>query len=237
MKKLKQENRGETGATHRRAVDSGSTFTGLLIGFVIGLALALVLAIYVTKVPVPFLNKTQTRSADQDAVEAKKNKDWDPNSALYGKNPAKAADVANEPNGSTDTDAKVNAPVAAPSAAAVAPAAPPAVATQSKAPAKTEAGGSDPLADLIKSKAGESAAEPFNYFVQVGAYNKAEEAEKQKAQLALSGLEVQLSTREQGAGTVYRVRLGPFANREQAEELRKKLEDKGTASILVKTQR
>lgn len=207
--------------------DFGGTFSGLLIGFVIGLGLALALAVYVTKVPVPFLNKTQTRSADQDAVEAKKNKDWDPNSALYGKNPAKGPEVSTSPDST---------------AAPIAPTAPKAdIKTESKeaaAPASSaKADTADPLADLVKSKNADAAAEPFHYFVQVGAFNKAEDAERQKAQLALNGWEAQLSERDQGGNLVYRVRLGPFSNRDQAEEIRKKLEDKGTSSILVKTQR
>jgi len=65
----------------------GGTILGFIIGVVVGLAGALAVAVYVTKVPVPFMNKGQTRSADQDAEEAKKNKDWDPNAPLYGKNP------------------------------------------------------------------------------------------------------------------------------------------------------
>ncbi|NVO05123.1 MAG: sporulation protein, partial [Rhodoferax sp.] len=67
----------------------GGTILGFIIGVVVGLAAALAVAVYVTKVPVPFMNKGQTRSADQDAEEAKKNKDWDPNAPLYGKNPVK----------------------------------------------------------------------------------------------------------------------------------------------------
>ncbi len=213
--------------------DFGGTFSGLLIGFVIGLGLALALAVYVTKVPVPFLNKTQTRSADQDAVEAMKNKDWDPNSALYGKNPAKGPEVSTSP----DSTAAPNA-----SAASSAPTAPKAdikaESKESAAPASSaKADTADPLADLVKSKNADAAAEPFHYFVQVGAFNKAEDAERQKAQLALNGWEAQLSERDQGGNLVYRVRLGPFSNRDQAEEIRKKLEDKGTSSILVKAQR
>jgi hypothetical protein len=50
---------------------------------------ALAVAVYVTKVPVPFMNKGQSRTAEQDAAEARKNKDWDPNAPLYGKNPAR----------------------------------------------------------------------------------------------------------------------------------------------------
>ena len=86
----------------------GGTILGFIIGVVVGLAGALAVAVYVTKVPVPFMNKGQTRSADQDAEEAKKNKDWDPNAPLYGKNPAKPPQP------------QASAPVAAP--VAVAPA-------------------------------------------------------------------------------------------------------------------
>ena len=67
----------------------GGTLLGLMIGVVLGLAVALAVAVYVTKSPLGFANKGQTHSAESDANEAKKNKDWDPNAALYGKNPAK----------------------------------------------------------------------------------------------------------------------------------------------------
>ena len=67
----------------------GGFAVGLIIGLLIGLALALGVALYVTKVPVPFVNKVPQRTADQDAAETQKNKNWDPNSPLYGKNPAK----------------------------------------------------------------------------------------------------------------------------------------------------
>ena len=67
----------------------GGTILGVILGLVAGLAAALLVAIYVTKVPVPFVNKGQIRSADQDVQESQKNKDWDPNAPLYGKNPMK----------------------------------------------------------------------------------------------------------------------------------------------------
>ena len=68
---------------------AGSVIVGIIIGVVLGLAAALAVAVYVTKVPVPFLNRGQNRTAEQDAAEVRKNRDWDPNAPLYGKNPAK----------------------------------------------------------------------------------------------------------------------------------------------------
>ena len=76
----------------------GGTILGFILGVIVGLGAALAVAVYVTKVPVPFLNKGAARGADQDAVEAQNNKDWDPNSPLRGKAaaqpPAPAASAA-----------------------------------------------------------------------------------------------------------------------------------------------
>jgi hypothetical protein len=78
----------------------GGTLLGFVLGLVIGLTVALGVAMYVTKVPMPFSNKNQTRSADQDAVEAQKNKDWNPNGALQSKptTPEVPPDAAATPN-------------------------------------------------------------------------------------------------------------------------------------------
>ncbi|MBC7993981.1 MAG: sporulation protein, partial [Rhizobacter sp.] len=63
----------------------GSFVIGLIVGVLVGLALALGVALYIAKVPVPFMNKVPQRTAEQDAAEVEKNKNWDPNSALHGK--------------------------------------------------------------------------------------------------------------------------------------------------------
>lgn len=64
----------------QRQAQRGGTFLGIVIGVVLGLGVALAVAVYVTKVPVPFLNRNAGRNADQDAAEAQKNRDWNPNS-------------------------------------------------------------------------------------------------------------------------------------------------------------
>lgn len=76
----------------------GGTFLGLIFGLVLGLGIALGVAVYVTKVPVPFINKGQSRSSDQDAAEARKNKDWDPNALIQGKNPVHSSSGAVTPS-------------------------------------------------------------------------------------------------------------------------------------------
>ena len=187
----------------------GGTLLGFILGLIVGLAVALVVAVYVTKVPIPFMNKALSRNADQDAAEEKKNKDWDPNAPLYGKNPAKPAAPA-EP-----TDA---APAATPATGA------------SAEDKKTD----DPLGDLARAKAG---ADPFVYFVQAGAYRSEPEAQAQKAKLALKGLTSAVSERDQDGRTVYRVRLGPFDSKDDAEGTKKKLDSAKIESALVRVQR
>ena len=218
----------------------GGTILGFIIGVVVGLAAALAVAVYVTKVPVPFVNKGQTRSADQDAEEAKKNKDWDPNAPLYGKNPAKPAQVA-------ASDAAATAPAAAPAKPEAKPETKPdakpdakpadAKADAGKKPDAHAAGSADPLGDLAKAKAAAADAEPFVYWVQVGAYRTAEDAESQRAKLSLSGIETKISEREQSGRTVYRVRVGPFEKKEEGEKAKDKLDKSGLETALVRVQR
>ena len=217
-----------------RAQQWGGTILGLIIGIVIGLGIALAVAVYVTKVPVPFLTKGPSRTMDQDAAEQRRNKDWDPNAPLYGKNPARAAvpaapATAGAPDYNGVPPAVAGIPTPAPAADRGAAASPPAVAAPS----------ADPLGDLAKSRAtaSTSTVDPFAYFVQVGAYRTANDAEAQRARLSLAGVEARVSEREQAGRTVYRVRVGPFDKREDADLTKQKLEGLAMEAALVRVQR
>ena len=209
----------------------GSTLVGFIIGLVVGLGIALGVAIYVTKVPIPFMNKGQSRSADQDAAEAEKNKEWDPNAPLYGKKGAKSGDKTDDAKAEAKPDAAV----------------------------KVDPKSTDPLGDLAKVKTAEPkpaepkpaepkaaepkvaepkpvSADPFIYFVQAGAYRTSEEAEAQRAKTGMLGLETKISERDQGGRTVYRVRVGPM-DKAEAERVRAKLEAAHIDSAMVRVQR
>ncbi|MCJ0766037.1 SPOR domain-containing protein [Variovorax terrae] len=209
----------------------GGTFIGLVIGIVIGLGAALAVAVYVTKVPVPFVNKGQTRSAEQDAAEAKKNKDWDPNTPLYGKNPVR-------PPAPAASGAVGVAPPVAPVAPA-ASAARPAVAAVPAGRSEGKPASADPLGDLAQARAAAAGggADPFTYFVQAGAYRTAEDAEAQRAKLSLIGVESKVTEREQSGRTVFRVRVGPFDKKEDADKTKEKLDGGGMETALVRVQR
>lgn len=190
----------------------GGTLIGFIIGFVVGLAVALAVAVYVTKTPIQILNKGQNRSPEQDAAEARKNKDWDPNAPLYGKNPARPAAQA-EPAETASAPAPVAKPELKPAVTA------------------------DPLGDLAKARALSTTGDPFTYFVQAGAFRTAEDAESQRAKLSLAGIEAKVTEREQSGRVVFRVRVGPFDKKEEADKVKEKLDASGQETALVRTQR
>lgn len=194
----------------------GGTFLGFVLGLLVGLGLALAVAVYVTKVPMVFFNKAASNNATQDANELEKNKNWDPNAPLYGKNPAKPAAPADIAVTPPATDPSENKPAVS----------------------------ADPLGDLVKARAKGSAAstpanasDPFTYFIQVGAFRTPEDAQAQRAKLSLSGIETKISEREQAGRTVYRVRMGPFDKREDADAAKARLDGAGIETALVRVQR
>ena len=207
-----------------RTSQRGSFAVGFIIGLLVGLVLALAVALYVTKVPVPFINKVPQRTAEQDAAEIEKNKNWDPNSALYGKNPAPKASAA----------ASGAAPPVLPTAKASAPGARDPAAILA---ARTPAAASAPRGAASQVASTKPGADPFSYFLQVGAYTRTEEAEQQRAKVAMLGFEAKLTEREQAGQTVYRVRLGPYEKKEAAEAAKEKLVDAGVETALVRVQR
>ena len=79
--------------------------------------------------------------------------------------------------------------------------------------------------------------EPFTYFIQVGAYRRAEDAEAQRAQLAMQGLTARVTEREQSGRTVYRVRLGPFETKSEADGMQQRVLSTGMDGQLVRVQR
>jgi cell division protein FtsN len=80
-------------------------------------------------------------------------------------------------------------------------------------------------------------AEPFTYFAQAGAYSRAEDAQAQRAKLALMGLDARIIEREQAGRTVYRVRLGPLEKRPDAEAMLERLSSASVDSTLVRVER
>lgn len=201
----------------------GGFVLGLIVGLLLGLALALGVALYITKAPVPFIDKVPQRTAEQDSIEAERNKNWNPNAPLAEKImpvPAASAPAAD----ASAAAAPASAPVAP--ATSVTPSVAPPVATPAR-PAP------NPAAIL----SGAPAAQPFVYYVQVGAFTRAEEAEQQRARMAMIGYSTKVTRQSQSGRDVYRVRMGPYETRDEAESTQARLQDANIDARLVRVDR
>ena len=241
------------------SLQRGSFTTGLVVGLLAGLAVALAVALYITKAPVPFVNKAPQRNADQDAAEAERNKHWDPNAPLAGKNPAKPQPVAAQPAAqpASGADARQpplatpplaqrqplpaaaagSAPTGGPSTGGPSTGSPSANARTGRDPAGILAGQADAAASQARPVAKAASAVVAAFFVQAGAYTRQEDAEAQRARLALMDLSARITEREQAGRTVYRVRLGPFDGRSDAEDAQARLSGAGIDANLVRVER
>jgi cell division protein FtsN len=213
----------------------GGTLLGFVIGLLVGLGAALAVAVYVTRVPVPFVDRGLHRGADADAQEAERNKGWNPNKGVGGGG-APAPAPAAPAEGTVSTPPADGKALPAPGESAAKPAA-----------------SKDPLGDLVQQRLGQEpakaaaapapaeapapGADPFTYFVQAGAFRSAEDAEAQRAKLGMMGIHAQVSEREQNGRTVYRVRVGPFNQKALAELTQEQLSSSGIESALVRVQR
>ena len=202
----------------------GGFAMGMVAGLLIGLALALGVALYITKAPIPFINKVPQRTAEQDSAEAERNRNWDPNAALGGKA---------QPRPAVPTAAAVAASAAAASAAAAVVAVPAAP----TAPAASRPSARDPAAILSGGATASPAADAFIYFVQAGAYTRSEDAEQQRAKLALLVQAARITEREQAGRVVFRVRLGPVANRDEADALKSRLQEAALETQIVRVEK
>lgn len=122
---------------------------------------------------------------------------------------------------------------------------------QPAVPAKGQS--ADPLGDLARSVSVPAIAvpaarpatltpatlapDPFTYFVQAGAFRTQEEAGKQHARLQALGMHARLTEREQAGRTVYRVRIGPFDRKVDADNMTEKLRENSIDAALVRVQR
>jgi cell division protein FtsN len=228
----------------------GGTLLGFIFGLIVGVAVSLGLAVYVTKVPIPFMNKGLTHTPDQDASEDKKNKDWDPNAPLYNKSATKnstaAATSPAEPASADKAPTPaVNAAPAPLTSKEQSPSNPlsavfgtaPASGDASNAanPASAAGDKADPMGDLARSKA--NGIDAFLFYVQAGAFRTHDEADTQKGKLALAGFDTTLSERDQGGKTVYRVRVGPLNTKDEADKIQQKLSALKVDSVVVRVQK
>ena len=223
---------------------SGGTYTGILIGLILGLGAAVAVALFVTKVPMPFVDKA---SRDAPTVALPEGRDLlDPNRGLYG---GDTAPVTPPPAGTIPGLTLPNLP-------------PPDIQTKPPAPAAPDALG-DLIATLPVPGAGQPAAKSDNragaapvakpaapplpppaapakppgtttpYYLQAGAFRNSADAEAMKARLLMLGFDASVQSAQVNGGTVNRVRMGPFKGIDEMNRARSRLaEEKIDTSVV-----
>ncbi|HEV3105791.1 MAG TPA: SPOR domain-containing protein [Trinickia sp.] len=246
-------------STPKHSKQSGGTFLGIVLGLIVGLAIAVVVALYITRAPTPFVAKVGPNGASEPgAIEQQ----FDPNRALQGKTPGQpvpqAAQTPAPPNtapgqsaGQAQPQGMLQEPqiVEVPSNAGggVAPAPqpqvngnanenkkPPQVAANVPAPGAAATPGAPAHANNGASAGAANNDANTGYFLQVGAYKTATDAEQQRARLAFQGFESKVSQRDAGGVTYFRVRIGPFVKFEDMNATRQRLSDAGIDTAVIR---
>jgi cell division protein FtsN len=193
-----------------RSGQFGGALLGFLVGLIVGLGIAVVVALFVTRAPVPFVNKGN-RSAERLVVPPEGAALPDPNAPLHS-----------SPRESM-------------------PATPPPTAGASSGPAASGAVlPPGPSASLPGSSAPSSAMPPDarrtegGFLLQAGAFRASADAEGMKARLALLGLEARVIPAEVNGQPMYRVRIGPFAQQDEANRARERLADGGIEASVIR---
>ncbi len=219
-----------------RAAMAGGTFAGFLIGLVCGLTIAVVVAVYITRSPVPFVNKAG-RAPDR-AVDLVPGAELpDPNRPLYSKTrpsgsgqvpeaaPTQAPDA--EPERGSILDrlfGRTPERDPAPAPVVVAPARPPADPAKGSAKAPDAQPGS-PTAPEV--------AQP-GYLLQAGAFRSQSDADAMRGRLALVGFEARVVSAEVNGQSMYRVRVGPYSQLEDMNKARARLAENGIEASVVR---
>jgi cell division protein FtsN len=184
----------------------GGTILGMFIGLVVGVLIAFGVVWYLNKSPLPFQNKYEgAPKAEKDRPGGSAQQSPAP---LPGKPGDKPAERRFEFYGILEGKQPGTPGAAAPAAA----------------PAVTVTPAADAKPGPVEI-----------FFLQVGAFQKAADADNLKAKLALTGLEAgvqEVSIPEKG--TMHRVRVGPFRSPEEMNRARVLLSQTGVQGTVIK---
>lgn len=218
-----------------------------MVGLILGLIAAVAVALFVTKVPMPFVDKASrdpARTLLPDVRDAP-----DPNIGLYGKNALSDATSMMPPPTPGSVPGQPDTPVARggdslgdfiaglASGSRTAPPAPKA------ASPGTESNVPPPAIAVIPGVTEPSTSEPSPpvadtpqtlYFLQAGAFRSERDAESVKARILLLGMQAQVQKAQVGGSTINRVRVGPFSGIDDMNQARAQLGSEKIESSVVR---
>jgi len=193
-------------AENQKNTNKGSPFlTGLLVGFLLGIAASLSVVMFIKGGESPFAKQTSTevaKSVSEKMKEAAKADEANTNKPTGAETPI-------ENNDETRFDFYTILP-----------------GSESKVSQEEEI--------KIREEAPEPAVQK-SYFLQVGAFQTDEEADNMKAQLALQGFEAIVQTATiPDKGVWHRVRVGPLLDLDQINKTKSDLVTNGFKADLIK---
>ncbi|AZS77053.1 SPOR domain-containing protein [Achromobacter spanius] len=230
--------------TRRSSGESGSTLYGALAGLLLGLIVAAVVAFYVTKAPVPFVDRA-SRQGDTGKLPDPRQAP-DPNAGLYGRD---------GPAGAPPTGPTATAPVPLPGAgttskpdetpsrlddlgaliATLPSTNKPQAAASGQTPAQTQNPSPTPLSKPAPAPAAKAApAATGTYYLQAGAFRGESDAESLRARIILLGLPVAVQKAEVNGKPLNRVRVGPFARLDDMNRARGRLGENKIETAVVR---
>ena len=242
----------------------GGTFLGLVMGVLFGLCISLAVAVYVTKVPIPFVDRGVAGSAEADKAEMARNKNWNPNAAVITVEPPKNLAGVTLPEGvdpppipsdavSSDSDIPAPAVMADPLGTLALAKLDGQSSDTAEASANTganqsgDAGGdariTEPAA-VVRAPAPRPASAQSSeskgvtaYIIQAGAFTDVNDAEAQRAKLAIMGVDVRVSVTEKDGVKYFRVRSGAFRDKASAQATAKRLTQAGIDNTVMTIKR
>lgn len=197
------------GPDRSKRTSKGSPFlSGLLVGFLLGVAASLAVVVFIKGGESPFTQMTDTKKpiSEKIAEDAKKSSDADKDTE--NQNPADTNTQNNNKDDKTRFDFYTILP-----------------GSESKV-----------TTDDINIKGDEpQPVVQYTYYLQVGAFQTEEEADNMKAKLALQGFEALVQTATiPNKGVWHRVRVGPLGNLDQISKTKNDLASNGFKADLIK---
>ena len=236
----------------------GGTFLGLVIGVLMGLGMSLAVAVYVTKVPIPFVDRGVAGSAEADKAEMARNKNWNPNAAVVTVEPPKnlagvtlpeGVDPPPIPSDAVSSESDIPAPAVMADPLGTLALAKLDGQSSDAAEASANTGTNQSAAQAGDARSTEVAAVErapaassdskgvTSYIIQAGAYTDVNDAEAQRAKLAIMGVDVRVSVTEKDGVKYFRVRSGAFRDKAAAQAAAKRLTQAGVDNTVMTIKR
>lgn len=176
----------------------------LIVGVLIGLIIAACASFYINNAPLPFVD----RFSDREQVHVPNN--WNPNASLQ-----QGSTTVTEPPPSLRSNNNTTGNV-----------------TPDRDPAAAALTGGNNIGLPPATTPAEQTnnTNTAQFYVQAGAFKARQEAEQQRARLAMAGTQATISEVTVAGQTMHRVRVGPYNTRADAENTVRKLASNGIES-------